>query len=77
MKDEKKVLAEFRRETMGSSVAHMTDEQLDNWMAPFRALVDEHDMTPGFPAWFLSRRNAARAKLLATLLARSGASPTR
>lgn len=77
MKDEKKVLSEFTREMMGSSVAHMTDDELDRWMAPFRALVDKHDMTPGFPAWFLSRRNAARAKLLATLLARSAASPKR
>lgn len=74
-----KVLRKFRREMMGSSVAHMTDEQLDAWMEPFRRTVDTiiNASSPGYPAWLINRRNEARSKLLAVLVARSAGSPTR
>lgn len=65
-----KILRQFTREMMGSSVAHMTDDQLDAWMEPWRKLVDSSSEEPGFPAWFIKRRNEARQRLLATLAAR-------
>lgn len=66
--DDKKMLAQFTREMMGPSVAHMTDEELDAWMEPWRVVVDAADTSPGFPQWFINRRDEARSKLL-TLLA--------
>lgn len=70
MKDEKKVLAAFTREAMGSSVAHMTDEELDAWMAPFRKAAASVIKDPYPPVWFINRRNEVRSKLLAVLRAR-------
>ncbi len=86
MTDEQ-ILRQFRREMMGSSVAHMNHEQLDAWMEPWRKLADEIDppsANPEYPAWFVKRRNEARQQLLAVLNAgalrwttRSAVSPTR
>lgn len=73
--DDKKMLAQFARETMGSSVAHMSDEELDAWMEPWRRItahmVDEE--APGFPQWFINRRDEARVQLLSVLRARLAA----
>lgn len=66
------MLRQFTREMMGSSVAHMNDEQLDAWMEPWRKLTDEIDppsANPEYPAWFIKRRNEARCQLLAVLSA--------
>lgn len=71
------ILRRFTREMMGSLVAHMNDDELDVWMAPWQALADERRTTPGYPAWFMLRLNAARFQLLAVLVARSAASPSR
>lgn len=65
------ILRQFTRETMGASVAHMNDDELDAWMVPFRALVKEPDTIPDFPEWFVKRRNEARAQLLAVLNTRT------
>jgi hypothetical protein len=68
---EKKLLTQFTREMMGSSVAHMSDEQLDAWMEPWRKVVDATDTSPGFPMWFIKRRNEARHQLLSVLKAKA------
>jgi hypothetical protein len=70
MMDEKKMLTQFTREMMGSSVAHMTDEQLDNWMEPFRKAAASCLLDVSPPLWWTKRRDEARASLLAVLRAR-------
>lgn len=65
-----KILLQFTRELMGVSVAHMTDRDLDAFMAPFRRLADlgiAED--PGMPLWLQKRINEQRIRLL-TVLAR-------
>lgn len=72
MIDFKKALNQFTREMMGPSVAHMTDDELDAWIEPWRQMVGpmpEED-SPGFPVWFVKRRNEERSKLLAVLTLR-------
>lgn len=65
----------FTREMMGSSVAHMTDDQLDTYMAPWRALAESVPSEPGPPAWFVKRRDEARRALLAVLATRAACPP--
>jgi hypothetical protein len=62
------IIRQFTREMMGSSVAHMTNEQLDAWMEPWRKLCD--NVEPGYPAWFVKKRAEVRLQLLSVLRAR-------
>lgn len=66
-----RILRQFTREMMGASVAHMTDEQLDAWMEPWRVIVDAEDTSPGFPVWFINKLDWARVELLQLLALRS------
>lgn len=75
MTDEE-ILRQFTREMMGSSVAHMTDDQLDAWRKRTRLTEAVEKAIPDFPLWFIKRRDEARRQLLAVLAARSEASPS-
>lgn len=65
---DEEILRKFTREMMGASVAHMTDEQLDAWMEPWRK-AGERVMAeePGFPMWFVKQRDEARVELIRVL----------
>ncbi len=68
---EAEILRQFAREMLGSSVAHMTDEQLDAWMEPWRAMAEsDASMTDYPPAW-MKKLDDQRQRLLAVLRARS------
>ncbi len=71
--DFKKVLTQFTREMMGPSVAHMSDDELDAWMEPYRRQAEavKEAGAPIYPAWFVKHRNEVRSKLLAVLVART------
>lgn len=62
-------LRRFTREMMGSSCAHMTDDELDAFMEPFRRIATKivDDMPP---AWWVLTMNTARVDLLRVLRAR-------
>lgn len=54
-------------------VGHMTDEQLQAFLEPWRRLAEAMDPDPAtaeYPAWFIRRRNEARRRLLAVLSTR-------
>ncbi len=63
------VLRQLRREMLGPMVAHMTDAELAAWMEPWEALTAS--VEPEYPAWFVKRRNEARASLLRVLQERA------
>lgn len=69
MESDDKILRLFTREMMGSSCAHMTDEELDAFMEPFRRIATKViDGMP--PAWWVLKMNASRVDLLRVLQAR-------
>lgn len=70
MTDFDAILRQFTREMMGSSVAHMTDDELDTWRKRIGLTEAVEKAIPDFPLWFIKRRNEARAQLLAVLRAR-------
>lgn len=50
------VIKKFRREMLGAMAAHMTDEQIAEFLKPYEALVDDTMPKEFPPAWLKGKR---------------------